>query len=53
MYWKLGKEGRKEDWHRKTEEMPEERLAKTVCMEDMPGKRPRGRPWKGWEDDLI
>ena len=33
-------------------EMPEERLVKTVYMEEMPGKRPRGRPRKRWEDDL-
>ena len=39
-------------WLRKMEEMPEERLVKTVYMEEMPGKRPRGRPRKRWEDDL-
>ena len=43
---------KKKQWLRKMEEMPEERLVKTVYMEEMPGKRPRGRPRKRWEDDL-
>ena len=44
---------RKRDWLREIEEMPEERLAKTVYVEEMPGKRPRGRLRKRWESDLI
>ena len=44
---------KKKQWLRKMEEMPEERLVKTVYMEEMPGKRPRGRPRKRWEDDLY
>ena len=43
----------KRDWLREIEEMPEERLAKTVYVEEMPGKRPRGRLRKIWESDLI
>ena len=43
---------KKKQWLRKMEEMPEERLVKTVYMEEMPGKRPRVRPRKRWEDDL-
>ena len=43
---------KKKQWLRKMEEMPEDRLVKTVYMEEMPGKRPRGRPRKRWEDDL-
>ena len=43
---------KKKQWLRKMEEMPEERLVKTVYMEEMPGKRPRGRPRKRWKDDL-
>ena len=35
---------KKKQW--KIEEMSEERLAKRVYMEEMPGKRPRGRPRK-------
>ena len=47
---------RNRDWPKKIEEMPEERLAKTVyvCGEDARKlKRPRGRPRKRLEDDLI
>ena len=43
---------KKKQWLWKIEEMPEERLVKTVYVEEMPGKRPRGRPRKRWEDDL-
>ena len=43
---------KKKQWLRKMEEMPEERLVKTVYMEEMPGKSPRGRPRNRWEDDL-
>ena len=38
---------RKRDWLSKIEAMPDERLAKTVHVEEMPGKRPRGTPQKG------
>ena len=44
---------KKKQWLKKIEEMSEERLAKRVYMEEMPGKRPRGRPRKRWEDDLT
>ena len=43
---------KKKQWMKKIEEMPEERLVKTVYIEELPGKRPRGRPRKRWEDDL-
>ena len=43
---------KKKQWMKKIEEMPEERLVKSVYIEELPGKRPRGRPWKRWEDDL-
>ena len=44
---------KKKQWLKKIEEMSEERLAKRVYMEEMPGKRPRGRLRKRWEDDLT
>ena len=44
---------KKKQWLKKIEEMSEERLARRVYMEEMPGKRPRGRPRKRWEDDLT
>ena len=44
---------KKKQWLKKIEEMSEERLAKRVYMEEMPGKRPRGRPQNRWEDDLT
>ena len=34
---------KKNQWLRKIEEMPEERLGSTVYVEKMPGERPRGR----------
>ena len=44
---------KKKHWLKKIKEMSEERLAKRVYMEEMPGKRPRGRLRKRWEDDLT
>ena len=35
------------------EEMPEERLVKTVYMEEMPEKRPRGRHGRLLQWELI
>ena len=44
---------KKKQWMKKIEEMSEESLVKSVYTEELPGKRPRGRPQKRWEDDLI
>ena len=44
---------KKKQLMQKIEEMTEERLVKIVYREEMPGKRPRGRQWKRWKDDLI
>ena len=43
---------KKKQWMKKIEEMPEERLVKSVYTEELLGKRLRGRPQKRWEDDL-
>ena len=37
---------------RKKEELTDDRMAKKVFVENVPGKCPRGRPRKRWGDDL-
>ena len=45
-------ENKKTEWLKKIEEMTDDRMVKKVYMENVPGKRPRGRPRKRWADDL-
>ena len=45
-------ENKKTEWLKKMEEMTDDRMVKKVYMENVPGKRPRGRPRKRWADDL-
>ena len=45
-------EKRKTEWLKKMEEMTDDRMVKKVYVENVPGKRPRGRPRKRWSDDL-
>ena len=45
-------ENKKTEWLKKMEEMTDDRMVKQVYMENVPGKRPRGRPRKRWADDL-
>ena len=45
-------EKRKTEWLKKMEEMTDDRMVKKVYVENVPGKRPRGRPRKRWADDL-
>ena len=40
------------EWLRKMEEMTDDRMVKKVFVENVPGKRPKGRPSKRWADDL-
>ena len=44
-------ENKKTEWLKKMKEMTDDRMVK-VYMENVPGKRPRGRPRKRWADDL-
>ena len=44
---------KKTEWLRKIEELTDDRMVKKVFfLENVPGKRPRGRPGKRWADDL-
>ena len=43
---------KKTEWLRKMEGMTDERMVKKVLVENVPGRRPRGRPRKRWADDL-
>ena len=43
---------KKTEWLKKMEEMTDDRMVKKVYMENVPGKRLRGRPRKRWADDL-
>ena len=43
---------KKKEWYKKVTEMQEDRLAKRVFLDEVPGRRPRGRPRKRWSDDL-
>ena len=36
----------------RNEDMQEDRLVKRVFLDEVPGRRPRGRPRKRWSDDL-
>ena len=45
-------ENKKTEWLRKMEEMSDDRMVKKVFVENVPGRRPRGRPRKRWTDDL-
>ena len=45
-------ENKKTEWLKKVEEMTDDRMVKKVYMENVPRKRPRGRPRKRWADDL-
>ena len=45
-------EKRKTEWLKKMKEMTDDRMVKKVYVENVPGKRPRGRPRKRWSDDL-
>ena len=45
-------EKKKTEWLRKIEEMSDDRMVKKVFVENVPGRRPRGRPRKRWTDDL-
>ena len=42
----------KTEWLRKMEEMTDDGTVKKEDVENVPGKRPRGRPRKRWADDL-
>ena len=42
----------KTKWLRKMEGMTDDRMVKKVFVENVPGRRPRGRPRKRWVDDL-
>ena len=46
-------EKKKTEWLRKMEEMTDDRMVKKVFMENVPGRRPRGRPRKRWANDLL
>ena len=43
---------KKKEWYKKLTEMQEDKLAKRVFLDEVPGRRPRGRPRKRWSDDL-
>ena len=43
---------KKKEWYKKVTEMQEDRLVKRVFLDEVPGRRPRGRPRKRWSDDL-
>ena len=45
-------EKKKTEWLKKMEGMTGDRLVKKVFVENVPGKRSRGRPRKKWADDL-
>lgn len=45
-------EGKAKVWKEKLEQMDDDRLVKRVYEEDVPGKRPRGRPRKGWHENF-
>ena len=45
-------EKKQTEWARKAEDMTNDRMVKNVFVENVPGKRPRGRPRKRWTDDL-
>ena len=45
-------ENKKTKWLKKMEEMTDDRMVKKVYMENVPGKRLRGRPRERWADDL-
>ena len=42
----------KTEWLRKMEGMTDERMVKKVFVENVLGRRPRGKPRKRWADDL-
>ena len=43
---------KKTEWLRKMEGMTDERMVKKVFVENVLGRRPRGKPRKRWADDL-
>ena len=43
---------KKKEWYKKVTEMQEDRLVKRVFIDEVPRRRPRGRPRKRWSDDL-
>ena len=43
---------KKKEWYKKVTEMQEDRLVKRVFLDEVPGRRPSGRPRKRWSDDL-
>ena len=45
-------EKKKTEWLRKMEGMTDDRMVKKVFVENVPSRRPRGRPRKRWADDL-
>ncbi len=40
-------------WKVKVEAMSEDRLVKKVYMDEARGRRPRGRPRKRWQDNVL
>jgi len=46
-------EKKKTEWLRKMEEMTDDRMVKKEFVENVPGRRPRGRPRKRWANDLL
>ena len=44
---------KKKEWYKKLTEMQGDKLAKRVFLDEVPGRRPRGRPRKRWSDDRI
>ena len=45
-------EKKKTEWLRKMEGMTDDRMVKKVFVENVLGKRPKGRPRKRWADDM-
>ena len=43
---------KKKEWYKKVTEMQEDRLVKRVFIDEVPRRRPRGRPRKRWSDDF-
>ena len=43
---------KKTEWLRKMEEMTDDRMVKKAYVENVMGKRPRGRPRKRWANDV-
>ena len=43
---------KKTEWLRKMEEMTDDRMVKKAYVENVIGKRPRGRPRKRWANDV-